>query len=65
MLKSDSALPELSVSLTGGDLAIRVGELAVAMVDLAIKGINGGNDSGTVGNKALRNLGKRLLREEK
>jgi hypothetical protein len=59
VLKKKSALPEVLVGVSGN--AIRVDELAGAMVELAVMG----RGSGTIGNAELRTMGKKLLKEQK
>jgi hypothetical protein len=59
VLKKDSAVPEVLVGVSRN--AIRVDELAVAMVEIAV----GGSGSKTFGNSELRSMGKRLLKEQK
>lgn len=59
VLKRQSAVPEVVVGLSKN--AIRVDELAAAMVELAVMG----NGSKTFGNAELRSMGKRLLSERK
>jgi hypothetical protein len=59
VLKKDSVVPEVLVGASRN--AIRVDELAIAMVEIAV----GGSGSKTFGNSELRIMGKRLLKERK
>jgi len=59
VLKKESSVPELLVEASRN--AIRVDELAAAMVELAVMG----SRSQTIGNAELRSMGKRLLKERK
>jgi hypothetical protein len=58
VLKKDNAVPELLVDFS--KQAIRVDELAAAMVEIAVMG----SGSKTIRNAELRSLGKRLLKEQ-
>ncbi len=58
VLKKDNVVPELFVSFS--KQAIRVDELAAAMVELTVVG----SGSKTIRNAELRSLGKRLLKEQ-
>jgi hypothetical protein len=58
VLKKDNVVPELFVGFS--KQAIRVDELAAAMVELAVMG----SGSKTIRNAELRGLGKRLLKEQ-
>ncbi|KAN0104872.1 hypothetical protein V8E51_010617 [Hyaloscypha variabilis] len=55
VLRKENRIPERVVGLSR--IAIRIDELAAAMVDSAVNGVG----SGTVGNKELRRKGKALL----
>jgi transcription initiation factor TFIIIB Brf1 subunit/transcription initiation factor TFIIB len=59
VLKKGSTVPEVLVGASRN--AIRVDELAAAMVELAVMG----SGSKTIGNAELRSMGKRLLKERK
>lgn len=59
VLKKESKVPEVLVGV--GGLAIRVDELAAAMVESAVMG----NGSTTIGNADLRTVGKKVLREQR
>lgn len=58
VLQKDNVVPELLVGFS--KQAIRVDELAAAMVELAVMG----SGSNTIRNAELRSLGKRLLKEQ-
>jgi hypothetical protein len=55
VLRKENRIPERVVGLSR--IAIRIDELAAAMVDSAVNGVG----SGTVGNKELRRKGKALV----
>jgi len=57
VLKKESAVPEVLVGVSRN--AIRVDELAAAMVEIAVMG----SGSKTFGNSELRSIGKRLPKE--
>ena len=59
VVEKESAVPEVLVGMSRN--AIRVDELAAAMVESAVMG----SGSKTIVNAELRNMGKRLLRERK
>jgi hypothetical protein len=59
VLKKDNIVPELLVDFS--KQAIRVDELAAAMVELAVMG----SGSKTIWNAELRGVGKRLLKEQR
>jgi hypothetical protein len=59
VLKKESAMPNVLVEVSRN--AIRVDELAAAMVELAVMG----SGSKTIGNAELRSMGKRLLKERR
>jgi hypothetical protein len=59
VLRKETPVPDVLVSMSRQ--AIRVDELAAAMVELAVMG----SESKTIGNAELRSMGKRLLKEWK
>jgi transcription initiation factor TFIIIB Brf1 subunit/transcription initiation factor TFIIB len=59
VLKKESVVPDVLVGASRN--AIKVDELAAAMVELAVMG----SGSNTIGNAELRSMGKRLLKERK
>jgi len=59
VLKKESAVPEVVVGVSRN--AIRVDELAAAMIESAVMG--GGSQ--TIGNGELREMGKRVLKERR
>ncbi|KAE9374156.1 hypothetical protein N431DRAFT_404684 [Stipitochalara longipes BDJ] len=59
VLRNESAVPEVLVEVSRN--AIRVDELAAAMIEIAVMG----SGSKTFGNSELRSMGKRLLKERR